>query len=96
MTSYRTTSRADDDLLDIYLYGIERFGRAQAIRYATGLHHVFGLLGENSRMGRKAEEIAEGVRRHEHGSHIILYQEDDEAVLILAIVHKASVRRLKL
>jgi toxin ParE1/3/4 len=47
-------------------------------------------------MGRKADAIGAGVRRHEHESHVVIYEEDADGVLILAIVHGASVRRLGL
>jgi len=47
-------------------------------------------------MGRSAAGIAPGVRRHEHGSHVILYREVDGGVLILALVHGRSVRGLEL
>ncbi|RDJ21663.1 type II toxin-antitoxin system RelE/ParE family toxin [Bosea caraganae] len=96
MSSFSTTARADDDLLDIYLFGIERFGRLQAARYLADMHHVFTLLGENPRMGREADRIAPGVRRHEHGAHVIFYEEAGSGALILAIVHKAGVERLEL
>ncbi len=94
MASYRLTQRAEGDLLEIYVFGIERFGLAQAERYHQDMELCFGLLAENPRMGREAPQIALGVRRHEHGSHVILYEETDSAVLILAIVHSRSMRRL--
>lgn len=96
MTSYGLTQRARSDLFEIFLYGYEQFGVRQAEAYADGLDHVFRLLAENPRMGRKAEAIAPGVRRHEHGSHVILYEATDTGVLILAVVHSRSVRRLSL
>lgn len=96
MSDYALTKRAGDDLFDTFLFGYERFGSRQAEAYAAELEHVFQLLAENPRLGRKAETIAPGVRRHEHGSHIILYEEASSGVLILAIVHKSSVKRLRL
>lgn len=96
MSSYGLTKRARDDLFDIFLFGYEQFGEKQAEAYAAGLEHVFQLLAENPRMGRKAEAIAAGVRRHEHQSHVILYEETSSGVLILAVVHGSSVRRLSL
>ena len=96
MSSYRTSARADADLLELYLYGVENFGRVRAVEYVEGLHGCFELLGQNPRMGRKADVIAAGVRRIEHRSHVVLYEEDADGVLILAIVHGRSVRRLKL
>ena len=40
--------------------------------------------------------IRPGVRRHEHASHVILYESVGTGVLILALVHRRSVRRLTL
>jgi len=47
-------------------------------------------------MGRSAGNIAPGVRRHEHGSHVILYRQVDGGILILAVVYGRSVRGLEL
>ncbi|WP_274533534.1 MULTISPECIES: hypothetical protein [unclassified Methylobacterium] len=47
-------------------------------------------------MGRPAHRLAEGVRRHEFESHVILYEEIPDGVLILALVHGRSVRGLAL
>ena len=96
MSDYGLTKRAEADLFHIFLYGYEQFGSKQAEAYAAELEHVFQLLADNPRMGREAETIARGVRRHEHGSHIILYEEASGGVLILAIVHSRSVKRLAL
>ena len=96
MSSYALTKRAEADLFDIFLYGYEQFGERQAETYAAGLDHVFQLLADTPRMGRKAENIAPGVMRHEHGSHVILYEAAETGVLILAIIHGSSVKRLTL
>lgn len=95
-TSYRLTRRAKDDLFDIFVYGYDRFGAQQAEIYAAGLEHAFELLAANPRMGREARSIGPAVRRHEHVSHIILYEEAPPGILILAIVHSRSVLRLSL
>ncbi|MBN9036875.1 MAG: type II toxin-antitoxin system RelE/ParE family toxin [Rhizobiales bacterium] len=96
MSSYRLSARADRDLGDIFFASIELFGPNQARRYRASLGHCFSLLADNPRMGRSAAGIAPGVRRHEHGSHVILYREVDGGVLILALVHGRSVRGLEL
>lgn len=96
MSRYHLTNQARADLHDIFVYGLEQFGEHQADAYAAGLDHVFGLLAENPQMGRKAKAkaIAPSVLRHEYGSHIILYEEASGGVLILAIIHGRSVRRI--
>jgi len=96
VSSYRLTARANNDLLDIYLFGIEQFGFRQAERYKASLDNCFSILAGYSRMGRSAATLGSGVRRHEHGSHVILYREGEDHILILAVVHGRSVRGLKL
>ncbi len=47
-------------------------------------------------MGRKAPKLGEQVHRYEHGSHVVLYEPEGEGILILAIVHSRSIRKLKI
>ena len=96
MAEFRVTDRADEDLIKIYMEGCELFGPLQAAKYQFELDDCFSLLAENPHMGRRADRIAPGVRRHEHGSHVILYREEKGGVLILAVAHGRSVRDLKL
>lgn len=96
MSDFALTKRAEADLFDIFLFGYEQFGSTQAEAYASEMERVFQLLADNPRMGREAEAIARGVRRHEHGSHIILYEISSDGVLILALVHASSIKRLAL
>ena len=96
MNSYRLTERAEADVFDIFLYGIEQFGTYQARLYKQDMEHCFQLLADAPYMGRPATNIAEGVRRHEHKSHVILYELAEDGILILAVIHARSLRRLKL
>lgn len=96
MNSYRLTERADRDVIEIFLYGLQNFGLAKVEQYRNSLTNCFDLLAENPRLGRGAGAIAPGVRRHEHGSHIILYEQESCGVTILALVHVRSVRDLQI
>ncbi len=96
MTDYRLTRRAEAELLDIFLYGIEQFGLSQAQAYADSMDLCFRLLCQNPRMGRAAVALGEGVRRHEHGSHVVLYELDQDGILVLSILHKRRIVRLDL
>src|SRR3546814_6450470 len=49
-------------LVAIYLYGLERFGPAQADGYHDGLEATFNFLGEYPRAAREREEIRSPVR----------------------------------
>ncbi|MCR6498181.1 type II toxin-antitoxin system RelE/ParE family toxin [Shinella sp. CPCC 101442] len=96
MTSYTLTERAEDDLLSLFLDGIEMFGLTQARRYKDELVRCFQLIASRPQMGRLVPSIGERVRRHTHQSHIILYEAAADTVLILAVVPARSVRLLKL
>jgi toxin ParE1/3/4 len=95
VSEYRFAVRTDRDLRDIYLYGVEQFGHRQAQRYRGSLDRCFSLLAENPRMGRLSPTVRPGIRRHEHGSHVILYRERKDYILIVAIVHGRSIRGLE-
>lgn len=47
-------------------------------------------------MGRLARKVGNGVRRHEHGSHVIFYEIEQGDLVILAIVHGRSMQELDL
>jgi toxin ParE1/3/4 len=47
-------------------------------------------------MGRLSDTIRAGLRRHEHGSHVVIYKEQPDHVLIVAVVHGRRVKGLKL
>ncbi len=96
MRRFHLSRRAEDDVTEIFAFGYAFFGEAQAERYADGMKDAFALLARNPRMERSAEAVAPGIRRHEYRSHVILYEEMPDGVLILAVVHGRSVRRLSL
>lgn len=94
MPTFSLVERASDDLLDIYLFGIRQFGIRQADLYLDSLENCFQLLAENPRMGRRAERVAPGLRRHEHKSHVIFYREQAAGVEIVAVLHERRLPRL--
>ena len=87
MASVELSDRAAADLLAIYLEGIRHFGPRQADRYLDELDACFHLLADNPRMGRSTESLGQGLRRHEHGSHVIFYELMEQDILIIAILH---------
>lgn len=96
MGEYRVSDQADEDLLDIYMYGVDRFGRPQAVEYQLSFERCFELIADNRRMGRLSDTIRAGLRRHEHGSHVVIYKELPDHILIVAVVHRRSIEGLKL
>ena len=88
MTAYRLTEQADRNLGEIYLYAAEQFGLRQADKYAGELEHLFDLLSDQPLMGRSADRIRAGLRRHEHAEHVVPYRPTGMSVLIIAIIHR--------
>ena len=96
MSEVRLSGRAEANLRDIYLFGIEQFGRRQAEKYRLELDACFAMLARHPKSGRTSPTIRPGMRRHEHGSHVILYREEKDGILIVAILHSRSIRGLRL
>jgi len=95
VSSHRLSERAYAELIDIYLAGLELFGPKQALAYQVEFEECFAVLARFPGMGRAAERIGPGLRRHEHGAHVILYQEEDDGILVVAVVHGRSIRSLR-
>ena len=90
MTELRFTRKAVEDLSDIWRYTVERWAEEQAARY-------YGLLVATCRkiaastvpIGRRYEQIAEGLYGFRVGRHILFYRiESDRIILIVRILHE--------
>jgi len=85
---FHLTNRAVNDLFDIADFTIQSFGIGQARFYRDGLNNCFGILAENPRLGRSADELAPNLRRYEHQSHVVFYIPKDVGILIVRILHQ--------
>ena len=84
---YRTTRRADQDIVDIYLWGCREFGQPQAERYHAGLAATLDLIADNPHIARERTEFRPPVRLHPYQAHMIVYLLDDMGVLIVRVLH---------
>ena len=80
-------------MLNIYLYGVEAYGRDMALRYAASLQEAFSLIAKFPKMGRVVRGFEPTYRRHEHGVHIIFYEERREGISVVRIVHRSQLKR---
>jgi toxin ParE1/3/4 len=87
---YRLTRRADDDILDIFVWGHQRLGLAQAERYHHGLRQTFELIAEHPQIARERQEFVPPVRLLPHRSHLVIYTLQGDDVLILRVLHGAQ------
>ncbi len=89
MAVYRLSSRAVADLDGIYEYTILNFGLEQAQLYLSGLQDRFEALVKHPLQGRKAEELAPGLRRFEYQSHIVFYMPEGKDIWIVRVLHQS-------
>lgn len=78
--------RAEEDLIEIYIYGASKFGVTQAERYYLGLQNAFDLICRHPAMARERREFNPPVRVHFHDSHVIAYIANPENVFIVRVV----------
>jgi toxin ParE1/3/4 len=83
----KTTRQADADIIDIYVRGAGEFGAAQAERYHEGLLATFQLLLENPRLARLYSAFDPPVRMYPYNAHLIVYRDEDDAVVIVRVLH---------
>jgi toxin ParE1/3/4 len=83
---YRLSSRAEQDLDEVWLYIAEVASPTTADRLIDDLVDRFDLLVEQPRMGRLRPEFGRGVRSISVENHVIYYRHDGE-VQIARVLH---------
>jgi toxin ParE1/3/4 len=77
----RFSSRAEGDLCDITVYTLRTWGDTQTDRYICELEDCCHLLADSPALGRPCNGIRPGLRRMEHGKHVVFYREEDGGML---------------
>ncbi len=83
---YRLSQLAEDDLVRIYLYGKQKFGTNQAIKYNQELFETFELIARNPEAFPKVDFIKPNFRRCVCGSDSIYYKIGEDDVEIMTII----------
>lgn len=83
----RLSAAAREDLKSILREGLRRFGETAAFRYNEDLKRLLHLIGETPFMARERDEFEPPIRVHPFRSHIIIYQIEEDHVLVLRIRH---------
>lgn len=88
---FRFSIRAEADLLDIGRYTLQKWGMDQAIRYIDELEACCGQLAGAPGLGRPCDHVRPGLRRMEHGRHIIFYRQEPGGILVSRILHQRMI-----
>lgn len=91
MAGFRFSRRAEADLLSIADYTLRTWGKAQAARYISELEVCCRKLADNPALGRRCDEVRPGLRRLEHGKHVVFYRQERGGILVSRILHQRMV-----
>jgi len=91
--SYRVSKDAQRDLDEIFLYWAKRASLTVADRLIDSITDRFWILGEHPEAGRRAEDIAPGVRCFPAGKYLIYYLKTRRGIDILHVFHGARDQR---
>lgn len=81
--SYEISVKAKDDMLHLYIDGVDKHGIDQAERYYEGLVRQFESLSLNPRLYAERHEITPPVRVCLYGIHVIIYTIKDDGILFV-------------
>jgi toxin ParE1/3/4 len=88
MAEFRFSRRAEKDLLNIADYTLRKWGKIQVARYLGELEERCQMLADNPALGRFCDYIRPGLRRHEHGKHVLFYRKERGGILVSRVLHQ--------
>ena len=83
---FRLSGKARQDLLEIGRHTTRKWGRAQRNHYLQQLDEAFMLLAKNPAIGTGCEDVLQGYRKFQQGSHVIYYR-ITECIEIIRVLH---------
>jgi toxin ParE1/3/4 len=87
LAAFRFSRRAESDLLSIGDYTLRTWGKGQAARYIRKLEMCCQALADNPALGRSCDDVRPGLRRLEHGKHVVFYRRERDGILVSRILH---------
>ena len=88
MPVFRRTARAEQDLIDIWLY-IAQDNVEAADRLLDRIDEAGWLLADNPELGRARPDIAPDFRYFPVGNYLMLYRRVPEGIELVRVVHGA-------
>jgi len=89
---YQVSEGAQADLDEIFLYWAKRTSLDTADQLIDRIVDRFWLLGEFPDAGKRADDLARGLRCFPAGKYLIYYRKTRRGVEIIHIFHGASYR----
>jgi toxin ParE1/3/4 len=84
---HRLAPQADADLEDIAFYVFVQSGSLEiADRLIESISERFVMLGRHPRLGRRRDDLRQGIRAFPVGDYLVLYRVEVEDVLVQRVV----------
>lgn len=87
MARFALSERALADLASIAEYTREHWGAARAAAWLDALEGRLTELAERPRLGRRRDELADGLLSFPFESHVVFYTPADFGIAIVRILH---------
>jgi len=88
VAAFRFSRRAEADLKSIADYTLRKWGKSQAARYISELEVCCQRLAGNPALGRPCDYVRPGLRRLEHGKHVVFYRQERGGIMVSRILHQ--------
>jgi toxin ParE1/3/4 len=92
VASYKLTQKADEDLVDIFNYGIDHFGVDNALAFYHELSSMFDRIANSPNQFQAVGEIRQFYRRAVFKTYSIYFIEKHDFVEISRVVRKDDLR----
>ncbi|KKB10840.1 hypothetical protein VE25_15975 [Devosia geojensis] len=79
-------------MLSIFVFGTERFGRAQAERYQKSMARTLDILAHRPLIGRVVGNVGSQLRRHAHESHVVFYRQTPDGIFVVRVFPMARLK----
>ena len=93
MAPYELAKAADEDFENIFDFGIDTFGLAQALDYQQGMKKRFEELASQPERYAAVDHIRTGYRRSVYRAHSIYYQIEESRIFIVRILGQQDLRK---
>lgn len=80
---------ADNDLIEIYQYTFETYGKAKAESYFAELTDAMVIISESPYIYRERTEFVSPVRIARAGQHLVVYSIEENFVLVVRVLHSS-------
>lgn len=80
---------AEEDLINIWMYGCEIWGAGQADTYADSIENTLNALIHSPKKHRLRKNFHPPIRICPHISHIIIYVLKEKSITVIRVLHKS-------